>query len=279
MKKFREIKVTSTQRLRHFGLFILNTEEGTFLSRTLSSWGKILVFYVIFYTCLFGFLTGLIFFVTNVAIDANVPSLTGKQSLLRLSPGLTFLPPVDAKGKAFPYPLYDSDDKAKYVKFMWEYLSDYHTGSWNCDFYDGTRGPGNLYDACRFPLHFMGPCQVRLYFDPEFCIYLKMNKIYGYLPDVSGNKIYVSCQATDKAKSGELGRAAFYPSAAFGNQTVGYFSTVAFPYLNQADYRSPLLAVTFPQIKKNVSITVICKYLNINVSEEYKFEVIVRGGP
>lgn len=48
---------------------------------------KIFIYYVIFYACLFGFLIGLIFFVTNVVIDENVPSLTGRQSLLGLSPG------------------------------------------------------------------------------------------------------------------------------------------------------------------------------------------------
>ncbi|VDK35334.1 unnamed protein product [Taenia asiatica] len=59
----------------------------------------------------------------------------------------------------------------------------------------------------------------------------------------------------------------------------GYFSTVSFPYLNQAGYQSPLLAVTFPRIAKNVSITVGCKYLNINIEDEYKFELIAHGSP
>ncbi|KAL5964232.1 Sodium/potassium-transporting ATPase subunit beta [Taenia solium] len=277
MKKFREIKATSAQRLRSLGLFILNPEKGTFLNRTLSSWAKIFIYYVIFYTCLFGFLVGMIFFVTNVVVDERVPSLTGRQSLLGLSPGLTFLPFVEAKGKLHPYPLYDSNNKAKYVELMRKYVSGYRAMPKNCDFLMGTRLLGNLYDACQFPLRLLGPCEIRSNSSQEFCIFLKMNKVFGYLPDVSGNKIFVSCQATDGSKDRELGPATFYPPASDRNQTVGYFSTVSFPYLNQAGYQSPLLAVTFPRIAKNVSITVGCKYLNINIEDEYKFELIVHG--
>ncbi|VDK35335.1 unnamed protein product [Taenia asiatica] len=177
MKKFREIKATSAQRLRSLGLFILNPEKKTFLNRTLSSWAKIFIYYVIFYTCLFGFLIGMIFFVTNVVVDERVPSLTGRQSLLGLSPGLTFLPFVEAKGKLHPYPLYDSNNKAKYVESMQKYVSGYRVTSKNCDFRMGTRLLGNLYDACQFPLDLLGPCKIRSKSSQEFCIFLKMNKV------------------------------------------------------------------------------------------------------
>ncbi|KAL5964233.1 Sodium/potassium-transporting ATPase subunit beta-2 [Taenia solium] len=301
MKKFNELKATSTQRLRSLGLFILNPKKGTFLNRTPSSWAKIFIYYVIFYTCLFGFLISLIFFVTNVVIDKKVPSLTGRQSLLGLSPGLTFLPVADYKGSLSPHPVYDSDHKAKYVEFMRKYLSNYQAGPSNCDFFNGTRQSGSLYDACYFPLSILGPCNPNQGQGGEFCVYMKMNKIFGYIPDVSGTRIYVSCQPTvgfllrvcpstsffsqscvtfkDESKSRELGQIAFFPNALYENQAVGYFSTVAFPYLNQADYQSPLLAITFPYIAKNVPITVGCKYLNGNVNEVYKFELIVRGSP
>ncbi|KAL5103077.1 Sodium/potassium-transporting ATPase subunit beta-1 [Taenia crassiceps] len=188
---------------------------------------KILIYYVIFYTCLFGI-------------------LTGRQSLLGLNPGLTFLPVVDFKGKLHPYPAYDSNDKAIYAESMRHYVT-------------GIRLLGDISDACQFPLRLLGPCKININSSRELCIYLKMNKIFGYLPDVSGSKIFVSCQATDELKRRELGLATFYPSASDRNKTVGYFSTVAFPYLNQAGYQSPLLAVTFPRIAKNVSITVGCR--------------------
>uniref|UniRef100_A0A0R3WQY2 Sodium/potassium-transporting ATPase subunit beta n=1 Tax=Hydatigena taeniaeformis TaxID=6205 RepID=A0A0R3WQY2_HYDTA len=224
-------------------------------------------------------LIGLIFFVSNVVIDKKVPSLTGRQSLLDLSPGLTFLPVVDVKGTLAPFPVYDVDNKAKYDELMRKHLAGYGERTKNCDFTTGTRLLGNLYDACKFPLRLLGPCGGNPNFGQGLCIYLKMNKIFGYLPDVTENKIYVSCQATDEERSRELGSASFYPNTRYEKQTVGYFSTVAFPYLNQADYQSPLLAVTFPNMEKNVSITVSCKYLNINIDEEYKFEVVSRGIP
>ncbi|KAL5103066.1 Sodium/potassium-transporting ATPase subunit beta-1 [Taenia crassiceps] len=237
MKKFGEIRATLTQRLRRLGLFILNTEKGTFLKRTPSSWGR--------------------------------------QSLLNLRPGLTFLPVADAKGNLLPYPVFDSDHRDNYVEFMRKYLSDYATRASDCDFIRGVRDPKKVQNSCRFPIWLLGPCSQLLFSGQHFCIFLKMNKIYGYLPDVFSRRIFVSCQATDESKRDELGPVNFFPSPP-NNRSVGYFSTVAFPYLNQPDYQSPLLAVVFPSIKGNVSITVSCRYLNIDVDEVYKFELVVR---
>lgn len=91
--------------------------------------------------------------------------------------GLTFLPIVDAKGKLSPYPVYDSDHKAEYVEFMRKYLSGYQIWPTNCDFIDGSRHSGNLYDACRFPLSVLGPCDPTPHNKSELCVYLKMNKV------------------------------------------------------------------------------------------------------
>ncbi|VDM31640.1 unnamed protein product [Hydatigera taeniaeformis] len=92
--------------------------------------------------------------------------------------------------------------------------------------------------------------------------------------------IFVSCHATDEAKSRDLGEIYYFPDAPYENRNVGYFSTVVFPYLNQADFQSPLVAVAFPAIKKmNLSVTIVCKYLNLDVDDVYKFELISRDTP
>ena len=97
MKEWSEINIIAKKKFKRFGLFIFNYQKGTFLNRRPLSWGwlliiylslaKIFIYYVVFYICLFGTLTGFILFLMNVIIDEKVPYLTGQQSLLKLNPG------------------------------------------------------------------------------------------------------------------------------------------------------------------------------------------------
>lgn len=66
---------------------------------------------------------------------------------------------------------------------------------------------------------------------------------------------------------------------AFSNELIlfcsGYFSSVAFPYILQPNYQVPLLAVTFPNVKRNTVITVSCGATNLANAQELRFEISV----
>ena len=81
------------------GKFIWNSEKREFLGRDGASWGKITLFYAIFYTCLGSFFVGLLaVFIRFMPTDR--PTYIGEQSTMStrgLNPGLGFRPQVDVE--------------------------------------------------------------------------------------------------------------------------------------------------------------------------------------
>ncbi|VDO05266.1 unnamed protein product [Rodentolepis nana] len=206
------------------------------------------------------------------------PTLTGEQNLLMLNPGLSSVPPPKHNSPITRVTTFESKYKKNYLNYMKEYLSHYTPGSSNCDFGTGQRLSGTIHNSCKFPLELLGPC-----LDPEnyithtdnACFYLKLNKIFGYVPDIEGNKITVRCKAKLSRDSDHLGQPVYYPSVEADNETLGYFSSAPFPYIRQSDYQTPLLAVTFPNIKRNQVIGVSCVSTNLPDHTAYSFEVSV----
>ena len=61
--------------------------------------------------------------------------------------------------------------------------------------------------------------------------------------------------------------------------TSGYFSSAPFPYLGQDDYQTPLLAVTFPNMRKNALLMVACKYVNLKNDDNLRFDIVLDASP
>jgi sodium/potassium-transporting ATPase subunit beta len=74
-----------------FKQFLWNPETSQFLGRTGSSWGKILLFYLIFYAALVGFFAAMlaVFYQT---LDDTKPKWQMDNSLIGSNPGLGFRP-------------------------------------------------------------------------------------------------------------------------------------------------------------------------------------------
>ncbi|KAM7535077.1 hypothetical protein Aperf_G00000090323 [Anoplocephala perfoliata] len=200
------------------------------------------------------------------------------QSLLKLNPGLSSVPPADCHDRVLRVTTFDSKYKQNYLNYMKNYFANYSMLSSNCDFRTGQRLAGTFQDPCQFPLSLLGPCAnpvVYLDENDNACYYLKLNKIYGYLPDIKGNKITVKCKAKLSKHRGKLGQPVYYPSVQSGNETLGYFSSVVFPYVLQPNYQVPLLAVTFPNVERNTVITVSCVATNLVDAQEFHFEISV----
>ncbi|KAM3182496.1 hypothetical protein ACTXT7_012250 [Hymenolepis weldensis] len=209
MKSGKEVAHSLDKGAQSFALFLCNPKQCTFLNRKPLNWVSIIFYYAIFYTFLLGFFLSLILLVMHVVIDEKVPYLTGQESFLEGNPGLGFLPKLEIPdGSQMSYTFNISNHKA-YAKASEEVLSKYQNLPWNCDFESNSHSSGRYDEACNFPPRLLGPCQnPQLLASPDegFCIYLKMNKvtsiplkmtktsqIFGYLPDISGEKILIDC--------------------------------------------------------------------------------------
>ena len=62
---------------------IYNKETGAILTRTPASWGKIGLFYLVYYTCLACFFAGLLAIFLYAFTDDKAPLLTGEHSVKR----------------------------------------------------------------------------------------------------------------------------------------------------------------------------------------------------
>ncbi|VDN99187.1 unnamed protein product [Rodentolepis nana] len=270
--------VSCSDKCRNFGLSIVNPKEKTLFGRTCRSWTLILIYYLIFYSILASFWIGMLSVLIFGLVSNESPSMTGMQSLLKLNPGLSSVPRANDEATLMQITTFDSKIKEDYLNYMKEYLSKYPEQSSNCNFTSGERISGTIREPCEFPLSLLGPCaypEKYLTDNNNACFYLKLNKIYGYLPDVEGTKIHVECGPSNTMDRKFLGEAVYYPQVETANGTLGYFSTVVYPYLNQKDYQTPLLAVVFPKLVRNMVVMITCGVKNVAGAEEFRFDIAV----
>jgi sodium/potassium-transporting ATPase subunit beta len=127
--------------------------------------------------------------------------------------------------------------------------------------------------------------------DGKPCVLLKLNKIYGWSPDLwekddkkvpksienyEPDKIWVYCHGENPADEENIGLSdiKYYPQQGF---PLAYY-----PYKKQEDYLSPLVFVQFNSVTKNLGLMVECKAYakNIRVDQMEKqgsvhFELLV----
>ncbi|XP_052124681.1 sodium/potassium-transporting ATPase subunit beta-2-like [Frankliniella occidentalis] len=289
-----------------FSTFLWNSETSQFMGRTGSSWAKILLFYLIFYACLCGFFAALltVFYQT---LDMHVPKWQQDASLIGNNPGLGFrpLPPGDnVESTLIWYRTQDAKNYESWTAELDKFLEPYQekanidaTGEnvVKCD-YDLPPGPGKV---CRVEMDRMGPCmKEKKYNYPAGgpCIFLKLNKIYGWIPqyyNTSGdlpkgfpedikslikknerkdpnmpatkpvlelNTVWISCEGENPADVENIGPINYYPRRGFPS----YF----FPYKNDKGYLSPLVGINFERPATGVLINIECKAWARNIHHD-----------
>ena len=164
-----------------------------------------------------------------------------------------------------------------WVKRYSEFLEDYKkdTSAATCTHENGA----SQSQVCKFDLTSLGACGSEKYgYDSGSpCILLKLNKIYGLklnpydvndLPEDHGmsedlvahiksepdkNQVWVECYGENPADREALkGKIKYFPASQG-------FPTYYFPYLNQDDYKSPLVAVQFNGVEKNRLLHIECR--------------------
>ncbi|XP_013192955.1 sodium/potassium-transporting ATPase subunit beta-2 [Amyelois transitella] len=276
-------KNTWSRKLSHF---CYNENTGAFLGRTPKSWGKILLFYFIFYAVLVAiFAICMVTFLQHY-INPRVPRLQQDYGLIGTSPGLGFRPlPPDVRSTLIYYKGSGYDDYKYWENQLIDFLSVYKKKGqtagagqniFDCDF-NKLPPPGKV---CDVDVRGWEPCIQENHFSfhkSSPCIFLKLNRIYGWRPEyynetdslpsdmprelqyhvrnisssINRNYVWVQCYGETPADKENIGPIEYLPGPGFP----GYF----YPYENAEGYLSPLVAVHLQRPKTGIVINIECR--------------------
>lgn len=263
--------------------WLYNSSTKEVLGRTGKSWFLILLFYCIYYALLAGFFIGMMMINLTFIIPEDVPLRTGYNSLLALNPGLGMRPNVNIKNTLIKFSAKDEHTYRGFVQNIDAYLDEYLSVNQkeSVNFADCSKPRTDVEKVCKFDLKQLGPCSSdKKYGYPEGkpCVILKLNKIYGWLPDIADDaptqSPQVNCTGQNPHDSENMGKIIYAP----GDAEAGTFSSSFFPFLGQKSYLSPIVAVQFPNLKKSVTVMVECTIKNLkggNIADSVKFELLV----
>lgn len=261
-----------------------NAEKGTFLSRNLTSWLKILAFYV----CYFTFLAGL--FTASVQLmEKQLPRDKPLRQTRLNVPGIHYFPAFDMK---------ESEQKSRFGDndgIAFAYHDGETTGENGYDYYinatqkvmDSYTNSSDAADHKDFNLETLGPCSpmksgYQYGWDHGMpCIYFRINRVIDWEPvglfepetdsyfNLTGNlptkpmeldATYIRCMAKTEDNveiEGEIFK--YYGGDANGGD--GYIPKEFFPYKGkyiQPAYESPIVAVQIVGLGKGQAYKVRC---------------------
>jgi len=267
------------------GDLIYNSEDGTIFTRTPASWGKIGLFYLIYYTCLASFFAGLLAIFLYSFTDDKAPLLTGQRSVLPQNPGMGFRPMPDVEKTLIKYSVSDAKTYQPYVDAFEQFLQpndssiNYREGQDSGLFRDCSNEaldrPAAWADLpCKFLVDdfpdVMEHCVNARYGYEEGtpCIAVKLNKVFEFSPELKNDTdvdfLKLECVGEHAADKDNIGPVEYFPQAGV-NMTF-------FPYLGQKDYLSPLVFVKLQRPKKGVLIQVLCTPSNAANIEQDKMK-------
>ncbi|XP_062311158.1 sodium/potassium-transporting ATPase subunit beta-2a isoform X1 [Osmerus eperlanus] len=252
--------------------FFWNPRTHEFLGRTASSWGLILLFYLVFYIFLAGMFV-LTMYVMLLSLDDYQPTYQDRLT----TPGMMIRP----RGEALEivYNRDDPDSWRSYATALDIFLSPYNDSQQArtndlCvpDRYfvqeDSGEVRNNPKRSCQFNLSTLEECSGLS--DPSYgyahgkpCVLIKLNRVIGMLPGKDGQSPYVSCGAKKykvgkgewKEDSDSIGELSYFPPN-------GTFNLMYFPYYGkraQVNYTQPLVAVKFQSISMNTDVNIECQ--------------------
>ncbi|XP_062342008.1 sodium/potassium-transporting ATPase subunit beta-2b isoform X1 [Osmerus eperlanus] len=267
--------------------FIWNPRTREFLGRTASSWGLILLFYLVFYIFLAGVFV-LTMYVMLQTLDDHKPTWQDRLS----TPGMMIRP----RGEALEivYNTEDTESWDSYAQALDKFLNPYNDSfqaqtndMCTPDQYfvqdDSGDVKNNPKRSCQFNRTVLEECsgindRYYGYQDGKPCIIIKLNRVIGLLPGKDGQAPYVTCGPKRirigkdewKEDSDSIGSLIYYPPN-------GTFNLMYYPYYGkkaQVNYSQPLVAIKFANITANVDVNVECRINANNIpsgSERDKF--------
>lgn len=285
LNKSLDKPLTTTDYLSNL---IYNKKDGTILRRTPSSWAKIGLFYLVFYGMLAA-LVAICMWIFFQTLDPRIPKWQLDRSLIGTSPGLGFRP-MPTYNEESTLIWFKSSNKTSYqpwVDNILTFLDKYYVPS------KIAKGNGQIKtcshsdyplpgEVCEVDVREWGDCNRDKFFNYHKnapCIFLKLNRIYGWTPEYYDDpndlprdmpeklkqhirsinntrdrqNIWISCHGENPADVEYLGPISYYP------QKIQGFPGYYFPYLNAEGYLSPLVAVKFERPVSGIVINVECR--------------------
>jgi len=269
-------------RGQQFSKFLYNPSTHEVLGRSAKSWAQITVFYIVLYAFLAGFFAALltVFFQT---LDENTPRWTMQSSLLGTNPGMGYRP-------LHPNPDYsvisftnNSDSIAMWRDATDAFLQPYYEKGdhVSCDY--GTERETSD-KACRFPVE-MNKCATKNSYgfaDGKPCIFLKLNKIFGWTPvpftkeQIDNNatgmpeKLLNTIKGLDVLKINNNVWVSCADAESKSEVTVEYdghpgFPAYYFPYTNQKNYQNPFVVMQVHNLPVGTVTRINCQLWAQNI--------------
>ncbi|KAL1249180.1 hypothetical protein QQF64_020185 [Cirrhinus molitorella] len=262
--------------------FFWNPRTHELLGRTASSWGLILLFYLIFYTFLAGMFC-LTMYVMLLTLDDYQPTWQDRLA----TPGMMIRPKADPLEIVYNVDKTESWDS--YIQALDNFLTPYNDSTQvvkndACvpDRYfvqeDSGEVRNNPKRSCQFNRTVLGSCSGLIdrtygYQEGKPCVLIKLNRVIGLRPSSDDKSPFVTCtargyadgdeRAQKMAQTNETAEVEYFPPN-------GTFNLMYYPYYGkkaQVNYSQPLVAVKFIDISFNTDFNVECK---INSSTQFK---------
>ncbi|CAL8102811.1 unnamed protein product [Calicophoron daubneyi] len=263
---------------RRVPVWCYDSKKKAFLGRTARCWFLIGFYYFCFYSFLAGFFVGMLMIFMHMEVKYDKPMRTGMQSLIQFSPGLGFRPVSEVQKSLIKYAKSDPQQYLIHVENINAFLDTYDIVNAKpkmqfaqCS--GDKKVPDDVEKVCRFSLDNLGPCSRSNHYGYPAgtpCILLKINKVYGWLPDIENkslaNHALVACTGQNPADIENMGTVEYYPNVTAHGKTYGYFDSIYFPYVGQAGYLTPLVAIKFVNPAPHVAILIECKIRNVKNS-------------
>ncbi|XP_034474154.1 sodium/potassium-transporting ATPase subunit beta-1 [Drosophila innubila] len=251
--------------------------DGSILGRTPKSWGQLFLFYAIFYIIL-AILFAICMQGMLATVDNKIPKWRLEESLIGTNPGLGIRPISEdtERGSVIQFDKKKTAEIEYWTDLIDDFLKDYNNTEGRNMKHCGYNQPHNPLDICVVDETQFGPCTSANsygYKQGKPCIFLKLNKIYGWEPQVydapvptmpedlqklindtsveERQKIWVSCAGHHGKDKEQFKDIKYYPKQGI--------PTYYYPYLNQPGYLSPLIAVQFNDMAIGKMMDVECR--------------------
>ncbi|XP_056451011.1 sodium/potassium-transporting ATPase subunit beta-2b [Gadus chalcogrammus] len=250
--------------------FIWNPRTRELLGRTASSWGLILLFYLVFYIFLAG-MFALTMYVMLQTLDDHKPTWQDRLA----TPGM-MIRPKGVEALEIIYNTHDTESWDLYAQALDKFLGPYNNSVQSqkndvCDpdqynfQNDMDEVKNNPKRSCQFNRTLLEDCsgiQDRYYGYQEGtpCIIIKLNRVIGLLPGKDGMAPSVKCGAK-REDNDKIGEVQYFPPN-------GTFNLMYYPYYGkkaQVNYSQPLVAIKFLNITTNEDVNIECKIISNNI--------------
>ncbi|RLU18376.1 hypothetical protein DMN91_008733 [Ooceraea biroi] len=239
---------------------IYNPQEGTYCGHPPKKWGYTLIFYACFYAGL-----AILFSICMKGMLATLsyekPKWTLSSSLIGTNPGLGFRPISDNPDERslIWYSASNETEVQKWTNLLDTFLEQYinstllPNGGTNQQICNYTMPPKPR-KVCAVDVNNWGPCapdQQYGFNNSAPCIFIKLNRIYGWVPEYYNDTEDLPAEMPESLVSYIKSVDASWGSHGFP----GFY----YPYENIPGYLSPVVAVHFLRPTRNQVINVECR--------------------